>query len=503
MPIETELKFLATPDGIAALAAHPDLAGEERVAQLRSVYFDTPDRDLWRRGMGLRVRATGKGFVQTVKLQDGEGAYQRGEWETPVEAERVDLDALAGTPAAEALDGRAQDLEPVFTTAFERRARLCRRGGAVIEAALDQGEILAGALKAPICELELELKEGDPSALFALAGSLTRDVGAGLSFEGKAERGYRLAAGTGLDPRRAAAAALWPDMPAAAAFQSIARACLAQVCANAELFAIVQRPEALHQIRVGLRRLRAALAAFKPMLVDDALEGVVAELAWLAGELDLARDLDVFIHGAFQPAAAALDDPDFAPLGRRLLEAQTDAYERALRAVGSRRCAVMAVRALAWIETGPWTTPSDAVLADLRARPIGAFAREALDHLRKVVRRRGRDLAGLDPVSRHKLRIRAKRLRYAAELLDPLYAGAGKRRTRFIAALKRLQDRLGELNDIAVARERIRREARLNGPRLALAAGRIIGRRERDEPALLDAAAEAFEAFRAAKPYWR
>jgi inorganic triphosphatase YgiF len=497
---ETELKFPLDSDAMETLLEHPGLQGEEQRDRLGSVYFDTRNQDLRQCGIGLRVRETGKGFIQTVKQVGNGGDTSRSEWEAQVSGREVDPDALAGTPAGEALDGKLERLAPVFSTTVERTSRLVRREGALIEVSFDVGEVSTGEASKPICELELELKEGDAAALFGLGRALARDACISLSFMSKAERGYRLADETTLDPRIAEAPRLRPDTPTAQAFQQIARGCLAQATGNAELLRAVLRPEALHQMRVGLRRLRAAFAAFRPMLQDDDFEHVDSELKWLAGELDPARDLDVFIHELFMPAAAQADERSFAHLGRQLLAAQSAAYDRASAALRSQRQAVLLIDVAAWIETGPWLGSDDAVLAELRRRPIAGFAADALDHLRKVVRRRGRDLEHLDPMSRHRLRVRAKRLRYASEFFAPLFKASGRK--AFLATLKRMQDELGALNDVAMARERLPRLAKLD-KECTLAAGRMIGRAEVGEAKRQRKAAKRFEAFRKSEPFWR
>jgi inorganic triphosphatase YgiF len=502
-PVEVELKFVVD-DGVQdQLLEHPSLQGRESVSTLQSVYFDTPERALRRACLGLRVRDTGRGFFQTVKRDQPGGGSVRREWEAEVEDNGVDADVLARTPAADVLDGETCDLEPVFATRIERRARILRLGKGVIEASFDRGEVSSGRRRAPICELELELKKGDPEVLYALARELAGEAPLCLSFESKAEQGYRLADDTTLDPRPAGELQLAPDAPAIEAFQRIALAALAQACANAALLRRLARPEAVHQTRVGLRRFRAALAAFKPLACDQQRPHIDGEVKWLAGELDAARDLDVFIEGVFRPAAAEVDEEGLAGLGRCLLRAQTDAYERALAAVRSQRCGLLLVETAAWIETGAWSRPEDPVLAQFGATPIREFAAGSLDHLRRVVRRRGKGFRRLDPVSRHKLRIRAKRLRYAAEFFGGLFDDRAKAKDRFVEALKQLQDCLGALNDIVVARQRPLQLAELEDPAMAFAAGRIVGRREDDEADLLEAAADALRGFRKAPRFWR
>jgi inorganic triphosphatase YgiF len=501
--LEIELKFKIEPAVLGRLLSHPSLQGAERVARLRSVYFDTVSHDLRRCGLGLRVRDDGEGFVQTVKRQAGPGGVSRGEWEAKVSVGHIDPTALAETPVEDILRGRANTLTPIFTTVVDRKIRTLRRRGAIVEAAFDHGTVSSGDRTQPICELELELKSGDQAALFRLGRRLVSDLSVCLSFESKAERGYRLVGGTEVEPRRAALTRLTADTSTAEAFRSVARACLAQVCANGELLRDVHRPEAIHQIRVGLRRLRAALAAFKPMLVDDARARIEAELKWLAGELDPARDLDVFIQQTFRPAVAGVDRTGLARLGRQLLKAQTDAYDRAVAAIRSRAYALLLFDTAEWIEVGDWSRSQDAARVEFREGLIKPFAANALDHVLKDVRRRSRDFPQLDPADRHKLRIRAKRLRYAAEFFSPLFADHPKRTKAFLGSLQQMQNKLGALNDIAVARRRGLGKGRLDRPELALATGHVVALREGGEPKLLHSANEEVLAFRSASPFWR
>lgn len=498
--MEIELKFRLGPGCAARLAAHPALAGEESVQDLRSVYFDTPDQALRRAGWGLRVRATGRGSIQTLKGQAGGDVLRRAEWETPVPSEALDWKALKATPVAALLKGRRRDLSPRFASTVRRRARLIAFERAVIEAAHDEGELSAGGRAEPLRELELELKDGPPEALFALARHLSADVALVPLFESKAERGWRLADKAERAPRYAAADPLPRTLTAEEALRRTALAALGQASANAELLRRVRRPEALHQMRVGLRRLRAALSVFAPLLGED-VEAVAAELKWLAHETDAARDLDVFIREVFHPAALETPDPDLAPLGLRLLAARSQAYRRAMTAIDSPRYAALMLETLAWIETGPWRTDPDPVRTWRRARPVAEFAAEALAGLNRRVQRGGRRLARLDAAGRHKLRIRVKRLRYAAEFFTGLF-DRPRRERRFLKALETVQDAFGALNDLAVARDRIPAEARLTAPEIAFAAGRLIGRRERDGAALRAASDRAFTRLADARPFW-
>jgi len=487
---ETELKFRLGPGAVVRLSGHPALQGPQTSQSLRSVYFDTPDGLLRAAGCGLRVRSTPDGFVQTLKRQTAPGQTARDEWEVPVASEALDRAALRATPAHKLLKGRRRDLAARFATTVVRRIRMVDWEGARIEVAFDAGELSADEKREPIYELELELKAGAPAALFSLARRLARDLAIVPVFESKAERGWRLADGISRCPRRAVATPLSSDATTAVAFRRIAMACLAQVSANAELLRVVRRPEAVHQMRVGLRRLRAAVGVFKPLLAETGREGIETELKWLAHEADAARDLDVFIRDIFHPTAQAAPSPELAPLGRHLLTARGQAYDRVLKAIASPRYALLMLETTAWIETA--ALPDD---------PVAPFAAAALDRLHHQVEQRARDLFDLDAEARHHLRIRTKRLRYAAEFFTDLFP-ARRRRARYLKALERLQDTLGALNDLAVARDRIPGEAALDDPAVAFVAGRVIGRHERDEAALLTATVKACGRFHEARPFW-
>ena len=486
---ETELKFRLGPGAVVRLSGHPALQGPQTSQSLRSVYFDTPDGVLRAAGFSLRVRTAPEGFVQTLKRQIAPGQTARDEWEVRVASEALDLAALKATPAHRLVKGR-RDLSPRFATTVVRRLRMVELDGALIEAAFDAGDLSCDDRREPIYELELELKRGDAAALFTLARRLARDLTIVPVFESKSQRGYRLAEGASRSPRRAVPTPLSLDATTAEAFRRIGMACLAQVSANAELLRVVRRPEAVHQLRVGLRRLRAAIGVFKPLLAEPERQRIETELKWLAGETDAARDLDVFIRDVFHPTAQDAPSPDLAPLGRRLLTARGQAYDRALSALQSPRYGLLMLETTAWIET-----------AVLPHEPVARFAAEALDHLHHQVEKRARTLADQDADTRHHLRIRAKRLRYAAEFFADLFP-ARRRRVRYLQALERMQDTLGALNDLAVARDRIPGEAHLDDAALAFAAGRVIGRRERDEAALLATAVKASRRFHDAQPFW-
>jgi triphosphatase len=495
---ELELKFEVTPDDLKRLARHPAFAGKADRASLSTTYFDTPANDLRAAGLSLRVRRKAGQYVQTMKRTRAGVIFDRDEWESPTAHKTPDTALLAQTPAAGVLEEHAEQLAPRFTTRIRRDARLYRLAGALVELSIDKGDIVGEGRSEPMLELELELKDGEPGALYALAEDLAELAPIRLAFDSKSERGYRLIADQIGGARKAEGMAVSPNMTTAVAFACIAHACLVQLAGNAQALRRARRADSLHQARIGLRRLRSAMTVFKSVVADEAFEGLRAECKWATGELNLARNLDVFLA---KVSAAAAQDPTLNAYVERLGQARTAAYDRALAALSSARFSRFLLRSALWIENGSWLSDPDC--GPRRERPIGAFAAEALDHLRKAVRKQGKDLSGLDPVVRHHLRIKAKKLRYAAEFFEHAFDIPDKRRRRFIGKLKALQDALGELNDIAVAPQ-----TALHGvfgrkaSDLAFTAGKWVGAMKAREPELIETAMDAFGDFKAAKPFW-
>jgi triphosphatase len=205
MGIEREIKLSLPADQVGAatrwFVARTGTAG--RPVELANIYFDTPELTLARSKSALRLRHTPDGWLQTFKTAGNasSGMHSRHEWEMPVAGEALEIGALLQVcdepTVAAALRAAAPDLIELFRTNFTRTLWQLASHGATIEAAIDQGDVLATvngeARQAPILEIELELKSGEEAALHALAEELGRNV-QGLAPDdiSKAQRGYRL-----------------------------------------------------------------------------------------------------------------------------------------------------------------------------------------------------------------------------------------------------------------------------------------------------------------------
>ncbi|TVP44390.1 MAG: CYTH domain-containing protein [Halomonas sp.] len=199
-PIEVELKLALAPEGPSALGQHPHLISTPpRQQTLVNTYFDTPEGDLARARIALRLRQIDGQVLQTVKTagHGGGGLSQRQEWEWQVPGPGLDITALAALPPFQGeLGGVLDTLAPQLSTNFMRRSWQLHdeteRQESHIELVVDEGEIISGGFHTPIREMELELKAGDPEALWSLALILAEQVPLRPSDSSKAARGNAL-----------------------------------------------------------------------------------------------------------------------------------------------------------------------------------------------------------------------------------------------------------------------------------------------------------------------
>jgi triphosphatase len=463
---ETELK-LHLPEGAAeSLSLAATLKGlSPRTARLHAIYFDTADRLLQRQRMALRLRRSGRQWVQTLKTSDAStgGLSTRPEWESPARVvrgqPRIDLKRLQHTPLPRLLAKHAASglLRPVFTTRVLRTVWNVNFKSSRIEVAMDRGRIESPRegrrVTEPISELELELLEGQVEDLIALALRLAGRGSEALALvpltASKAERGYRLAAGLAPPPTKAAARgfidALKADMTFGAALRAIIAQGLGVMLANTAALRDGHDPEYVHQARVALRRMRSAVRLLDRSHADFPA-ALANDLRWAGRLLGDARDGDV-LAGETLPAFAAAAPPELGSRVQLLLDhactRRDAARTAATAALATPRYARLALRLQAWTLTPP---PAGRTLARLAPRVLGRA------HARLFAA--AQFFAALSPERRHRVRILAKRLRYGLDVFS--VALPPKPTERCIAALSGLQDVLGELNDAVVARSVLR-----------------------------------------------
>ena len=455
---EVELKLALTPEDLKRLRRHPlvrSLArGRARTRELVSVYYDTPDRTLQRQGMALRIRHIGQKRVQTLKaVADGaiRSLKHYREFEAELEGEQPNLELIddEALQAQLTANGIAEKLTPVFTTSFKRASIPLRFADSELELALDQGEIVAGETQEPICEAELELVSGRSARIYELALALGERVTFSLERRTKASRGYALGEAVDLKAVKVQDFKLKRGMTARAAFELAARTCMTQICANEPVVVAAGDIEGVHQLRIGVRRLRAVLAAFASIIRPDALDFLRSELRWLQQCLGAAREWDVFIDETLGPLVQRWPEaPGMSALTREAEAMRDQAYRDAASALRSQRYTELLLRVDLWLEDGGWILEDSVDGGSLAEDKVSGFARQILDKRDRRLRKLSKKHDGLTEAEMHGVRLLAKKKRYCLEFFGSLYRGKQVRQT--LDSLKAIQDRLGTYNDAVV-----------------------------------------------------
>jgi inorganic triphosphatase YgiF len=501
---ELEIKVELSRSDVARLEGDlpaSDLGiGPVSSTRLRSIYFDTPEHDLHAAGISLRVRHQDGAWQQTVKADQhvDDGLSNPIELADPLDSEEPDVAKITDENIKRAVEKaiKGSAIYPIFETVVQRLTRKITAKDGEVELAVDDGEVRAGDSTTPLREAELELKAGSAEALLFAAEKLLAGQEFKLSRR-STERGHRLALGkrgSHAEPEKKRPAAIRRKDTCARALATVFKSATHQIVTNRAAVLETGDPQAAHQLRIGLRRLRSALRVARPLADGNSLrafERGARDLGRCVGEL---RNADVLISGLHAPMeAVASDKTGFAQLREALIrnrEVKRDEVRTSLRGP-------------AWTKLQLYLALWPPTLQEIPKleRPIAKHARKVLRKTWKKPEKLGRGLDELNEEQRHELRKSLKKLRYQAEFFAPLFAKA--RTDRFIARLKELQDIFGYINDARMAPKlaEIQKEQQA-GEEAAKAAGYAIGRHEAEAGHLWKQGRKAWKKLERTRQFW-
>jgi CHAD domain-containing protein len=443
-------------DGVSVTPREPE--------RLSATYLDTDDLRLARWGVSLRFR-NDAGWTVKLPLDEADGLLVRDE---------LTFGGSVRRPAPAALDlvqafARTAELQPQVRLRTLRRGVVLRdgEGGWVADVVDDEVSVLDGRrVAARFRELEVELgAEASRSLLEAVVGRL-QAAGAG---EADPTSKFIRALGSRADgPPEVVVEELPRDATAGEVVRRAIAASVARLIRHDPVVRLDVDPEGVHQARVATRRLRSDLRTFRPLLDEGWALALRDELGWLAEILGRVRDRDVLLERLRRRAEGLppAHERDTSRILAALEQDRDTAYAELLETLrGERYVALLdrlvdAAREPAFLAEGE--APAAEAVPPLLRRPWRSLARS----VKKV------SAAAADE-ELHAIRIRTKRVRYAAEAVAPV---VGKPARSFAAAAAQLQDVLGDLNDAVVAEEWLRARARASrSSAVAFAAGELAG----------------------------
>jgi inorganic triphosphatase YgiF len=457
---ELELKIYLTSTNTSALGKQ--LARAKGLSRrkathhlLRNIYYDTPDQQLRKLRVALRLRRIGDPskpqWLQTLKSDAGDASAlsRRGEWESPVASAHLSLTALEDTPWKDFdIEGSLfPALVPCFETVFERTIWLVRkRDGSVIEVAFDLGYIEAGGHRTPICELELELKAGRSAAIFDVAQEIAQSIAFLPANMSKAQRGFLLMQEGLNQPHFAKSNHQNGERPLPLVAQRVLRDMFVQFTNNLDSVRVSDDPEVVHQARVGWRRFKSGVHLFKKLVPSlpplDGLRTLVANL----GEL---RNLEVALTETLPALADAyvMGEAQRAKSWQALLAAlkqETNRQRETVRSALQLSTVGASLLAVArWLEDLSVLEPVSTAQTDSPRH----WAERQIHRLNNQMARARIEAETFEQW--HRVRILAKRLRYSSEAMHELLPR--KLAKDYTSNAAAIQSSIGAKRDVAQA----------------------------------------------------
>jgi triphosphatase len=476
-------------------------------ATLTSTYYDTTADRLKRDGLVLQVRKQNGQQTQMVIRTDvrEEPLSSLQELADVMDGERPDLRALNGNAhLPEVLSD--PELRARFTTVMRRTNFLLEPDAATqLAGAIDEGQIQTADNKGtePICEVGLQLKRGDPAALYRTGLRLLEIAPMRIEARTKAERGYQLLESATTKPQAQYSLpfGLKPHETVEESLQKIGLVCLTLFLRN-EPAALADVPEGVHQMRVAVRRLRSVVATMRRMLPSQQYEWVRHELKWMADVLGPARNWDVFSSTLLTPVRSALlSEQDLGKLCDICERERRSAHEKANAAIRSPQYTAALLKLSQWFASCSWRDQPVSRRSALLMAPVATVAPGLIQRRYKKAKNAADGFDRLTLQQRHEFRIAIKKLRYPIEFFRSLFDN--DKVAAFVQRLRPLQDDVGYANDVRVAYELLA-DVQISEDAVAIAraAGVVLGWHDRGLTDLDRKLRKHVRRFRKARPFW-
>jgi len=463
-----------TAQSLAAVA----VPGSGGTQVLDARYFDTSTYCLQKEKFAYRIRREGEQWIATIKgggLSSG-GLHERQEWNVVVRDAQPDITVFAGIDIGQHLIGLVdnQKLEPIVMTKFERRTLdIIMPDGSQIEVAADQGTIVAGLQNAPILEVELELKSGEPSALLQLGAALAREYPLLPESNSKFYRGLTLAGLATVQPKKATKLEIDKNKLAGQELRTILVQLIAQFLVAQQVFLTdPTQPEHVHELRISLRRLRSLLEFYSPLVDHEKYTYHQVQLRNLGQLLGGLRELDV-AYMAWKQCS----DIQFTSIKSRISLGGILAKHRLLEAEKVYEILNAGHATPLLLELWAMLSESKGQQLPEHQCTLSEYSVSRLSSLLRTLTKQGKTIDWTATENVHTLRLQIKKIKYATEVLEPVFYKVSP----FILRLDTLQNKLGLLSDADSTDHLLKKLLKAHSSKtLHLEVGMVIGWQARE-----------------------
>lgn len=432
------IRLSLDPTDISALLQHPLLASQPKRQRIHLTHFDTPDKTL----AGLALSVQEKRILRKTTLSVAQTTGELHVWSAPTTPGTFDFATLIDAPdIAEQLAQIADSLIPVYVIETRQRQWVVQIRSAQVKVTLEEGQISTGdgtSLRTQgFCEIELQLQQGQPAALYGVARLLSRLLRLHPISDDLTQRALSFVAAEVARPAKANRVKVDADESVIGVFKQLAWLCLKQLQANEGGIFGVSNVEFIHQARVSLRRLRTALRLFSTELPPGFSDKW--GLAWrdVGEQLGNARNWDVFYTEILPDMEVDLGNSadisnlkEFAQTQRKMAHSQAQSW------ISGRHYSLTMI---AFCE-------ALLALPNSKATRISDFADKSLKKRHKRFCRGAEVAHTLNSEERHEVRIDLKKLRYTIDFFESLYPR--KQLQPFLRGLAETQELLGRMNDL-------------------------------------------------------
>lgn len=455
--IETAIR-LSIPSEKAHLLGE-QVRGAKACERTSSVYFDTDRLDLRALDIELSVQKSGAKILQTVKTPvPMGGAFAKNISRHGLDTDEPCRKYLTGISGSKRLSaGGLSTLRPLFRATVDHTTGGVRElnGGADLTMSMIVGSMERGPQTRDICEVALVLRRGSIVGLYDAALNFLRAFGARLSVDGPISSADLAFAPQAPLYWKSPKPQLDPASSLRDAVQKALRHAYTHMVKNHVPMISQGDAEAVHQMRVGIRRLRSIMFAFKPVMTPAESGPLMEEAKTLFARLGDLRELDVFLADVLPHAFAGLDESTKRRLAAVIRARRGALYGRLRDDLSSPEFSVFALKLGRWVESGEWGNLESALDRLWYIRPLSVYAQTRLTRLHRKMMKLGDAKRTGHVEDWHELRIMTKKLRYTAEFFAVLFPA--QQAAAYNRKLAMWQERLGELNDIAASRTLLRR----------------------------------------------